>query len=205
MRYTKSRNRDPDATRMAILEAAQRMFAEKGFAGSSMREIAAASGVSQPLIHYHFGSKDGLYSAVKERLIKEGLHAILPGGGTFDTTDTAGLIRATYNFVSRNEDFMRLAAWSHLERESTPWPGEADYTRATADHIRQRLSESPSRSSIEPLIATIMIEALIFYWSANRQYYASLFEEPLEKVTDHYLDQIVDLFFEKTSARKDKE
>ncbi|MEN6438234.1 MAG: TetR/AcrR family transcriptional regulator [Syntrophobacter sp.] len=207
MRHTKTRGRDPDTTRCSALDAAQRLFAEKGFAGSSMREIAAVSGVSQPLIYYHFGSKEGLYSAVKERLMKEGLRAILPGGS--DSLETAPgaieLIRTTYNFVSGNEDLMRLVAWAHLERENTPWPGEAEFTLAAANHIQRRLSDSVLRKSVDPLIATIMIEALIFFWSANRRYYASIFDEPLEKITERYLDQIADLFFRDTPARKDKE
>lgn len=207
MRRTKTRGRDPDATRASALEAAQHLFAEKGFAGTSMREIAAVAGVSQPLIYYHFGSKEGLYSAVKERLMKEGLRAIIPRDGDPQETVPGApeLIRTTYKYVSGNEDLMRLVAWAHLERDNTPWPGEAEFTRATAKYIQRRLSDSASRKNVDPLITTIMIEALIFYWSANRQYYASIFEEPLEQVTERYLDQIADLFFQDTSARKDKE
>jgi len=207
MRHTKTRGRDPDATRGSALDAAQHLFAEKGFAGASMREIAAVAGVSQPLIYYHFGSKEGLYSAVKERLMKEGLRAILPRDSEPSETapGASELIRTTYKYVSGNEDLMRLVAWAHLERDNTPWPGEAEFTRAAADYIQRRLSDSLSRRSVDPMITTIMIEALIFYWSANRQYYASIFEEPLEQVTERYLDQIADLFFQDTSVPKDKE
>ncbi|NSW85315.1 MAG: helix-turn-helix transcriptional regulator [Syntrophobacteraceae bacterium] len=42
-----------------------------------MREIARASSISQPLVHYHFGSQEGLYRAVRERLLKEGLGSVL--------------------------------------------------------------------------------------------------------------------------------
>ncbi len=207
MRHTKTRGRDPDATRSSALDAAQHLFAEKGFAGTSMREIAAVAGVSQPLIYYHFGSKEGLYSAVKERLMKEGLRAIIPrDSDSHEAVPSAlELIRTTYQYVSGNEDLMRLVAWAHLERENTPWPGEAEFTRATAKYIQRRLSDGASRKNVDPLITTIMIEALIFYWSANRQYYASIFEEPLEQVTERYLDQIADLFFQDASAHKDKE
>lgn len=38
------------------------------------------------------------------------------------------------------------------------------------------------------MIATIMIDALVFFWSQNCHYYASPFEEPFERVTDRYLD-----------------
>ncbi|MEM7445132.1 MAG: TetR/AcrR family transcriptional regulator [Pseudomonadota bacterium] len=54
-------------TRATILDAAETVFAEAGFAGASMRAIAQRAGVNQPLIHYHFESKDRLYAEVIHR------------------------------------------------------------------------------------------------------------------------------------------
>ena len=64
------RVRDPEGTRTSIIDTAERLFAENGFAATSMRDISTASGVSHPLIHHYFGSKDELYSAVKRRLVE---------------------------------------------------------------------------------------------------------------------------------------
>lgn len=47
-----------------ILSAAELEFAERGFDGAGMKALAARAEVSQSLLHYHFGSKDKLYSAV---------------------------------------------------------------------------------------------------------------------------------------------
>jgi AcrR family transcriptional regulator len=43
-----------------IVERAAELFAQKGFAGTSIREIAEAAGVTKPTLYYHFGSKKGL-------------------------------------------------------------------------------------------------------------------------------------------------
>ncbi|MFZ9886279.1 MAG: TetR/AcrR family transcriptional regulator [Myxococcota bacterium] len=43
-----------------LRERAAELFAKKGFAGASVREIAAAAGVTKPTLYYHFGSKEGL-------------------------------------------------------------------------------------------------------------------------------------------------
>jgi AcrR family transcriptional regulator len=53
--------RDPQATKHAVIEAAGRLFAEKGFAGVTAREVARDAGVALSAIPYHFGSMDALY------------------------------------------------------------------------------------------------------------------------------------------------
>jgi AcrR family transcriptional regulator len=53
----------PD-TRTAIFAAAAAAFAERGFDGTVVDEIAGASGVNKAMIYYHFGSKQKLYAAV---------------------------------------------------------------------------------------------------------------------------------------------
>ena len=51
-------------TRMRIIKAAARIFAEHGYEGASIRNIVANADVNQAAINYHFGSKEGLYRAV---------------------------------------------------------------------------------------------------------------------------------------------
>lgn len=53
-------------TRAAILEAAERVFAEAGLAGARTETIAAAAGVNKAMLFYHFKSKRRLYEAVLE-------------------------------------------------------------------------------------------------------------------------------------------
>lgn len=52
------------ATREAILSGAERLFAELGYDGASMRQIALAAGVPLALMTYHFGTKEGIYRAI---------------------------------------------------------------------------------------------------------------------------------------------
>src|SRR3954464_7224585 len=53
-------------SREDILEAARRLFGEEGYAATTVRRVADDAGVDPALIHYFFGSKDGLYGAAME-------------------------------------------------------------------------------------------------------------------------------------------
>jgi len=58
----KSPARKSDRTRAAILNAAQRLFAERGYDGTTVRDIAAAAGIDAALVVRYFGGKDELFA-----------------------------------------------------------------------------------------------------------------------------------------------
>lgn len=53
-------------TRESILVAARELFGDRGFAGTTMRAVAAAAGVDVALVSHYFGNKDGLFAAALE-------------------------------------------------------------------------------------------------------------------------------------------
>ena len=57
------------ATAERILKVASRMFAEKGFANVSVRDLCRETGTTAPVIYYYFGSKKGLFDAVARKQI----------------------------------------------------------------------------------------------------------------------------------------
>ncbi len=62
------RRRLPPAERRAlIIEAAGRLFAERGFDATRLDQIAAAAGVTKPILYRHFSNKTALYEALLER------------------------------------------------------------------------------------------------------------------------------------------
>src|SRR5260370_41736213 len=56
----------PD-TKQKILDAAERLFSEQGYAATSLRQIIAEAGVNLAAVHYHFGSKEELLDDVVRR------------------------------------------------------------------------------------------------------------------------------------------
>ncbi|WP_084264697.1 TetR/AcrR family transcriptional regulator [Actinomadura macra] len=60
-----------DATRQALLTAAQRVFADRGYDGAGIAEIVERSGISVGSLYHHYGGKAGLYVALWEELTTE--------------------------------------------------------------------------------------------------------------------------------------
>lgn len=77
-------------TRDRVLEVAERLFAEQGFAATSVRDITAAAGVNLAAVNYHFGGKENLYRDVFRRrlatLRDRRLAAVRQAGGRPDAT-----------------------------------------------------------------------------------------------------------------------
>lgn len=112
-----ARKHDPEASRASILDAAERLFLERGFAGASMSEIAKTSRVTKSLIHHHFGSKEALWREIKRRRFAsyhEQQTALFASQGP-----SAALLRESmrvyFQFLRDNPDTVRLMSWVQLE------------------------------------------------------------------------------------------
>jgi AcrR family transcriptional regulator len=67
-----TRNRMTAAERREqLIEIARTVFAERGFDGASVEEIAARAEVSKPVVYEHFGGKEGLYAVVVDREVRQ--------------------------------------------------------------------------------------------------------------------------------------
>src|SRR5215469_11384270 len=60
-----------EQTRAALLEAAQMLFGEHGYAGTSLDEVVAQAGVTKGALYHHFADKESLFQAVYERAQQE--------------------------------------------------------------------------------------------------------------------------------------
>jgi AcrR family transcriptional regulator len=67
-----------EATRTRLLEAAGKLFAKRGYGGTSLGAIEAEAGAHRALVGYHFGNKQDLYSAVLENAIEDGMDLLEP-------------------------------------------------------------------------------------------------------------------------------
>ena len=85
--------------REQLIAIGRSVFAERGFEGTSVEEIAARAGVSKPVLYEHFGGKEGLYAVVvdREMLRLEGIiTAALENGRSRFRIEQAVLALLTY-------------------------------------------------------------------------------------------------------------
>jgi TetR/AcrR family transcriptional regulator len=184
------RVRDPEATRAAIVDAAEQLFAENGFAATSMRDISNASGVSHPLIHHHFGSKEELYRAVKRRIVERYAQRFPRAARAAHRPLSArSEMRRLMAFIGENPLLLRLCQRTRLEGTNQLWPGEPDQF----DTMRKRIEVSQKRDLIRDDLdagyLSIMISALVFFCLENREHFSQRFGEEFD--VHDYLRQAI--------------
>ena len=96
----------------SILDAAEELFAQRGFHGVTLREIAKASGTDTSLLHYYFGTKDALFRAVIDRradMVNNSRMASLDAyeaecGGEYTAVGlVSAYLKPTFEFMIRGE------------------------------------------------------------------------------------------------------
>jgi TetR/AcrR family transcriptional regulator len=145
-----------DPTRDRILAAAVDLFSERSFDGASTREIATRAGVTQPLVSYHYKSKDDLWRAAVDSLFDELRHAMaarMDGLRGVDEVTSAKLrVREFITFSARNPQLHRI-----ITQESKADGPRMDYL--VEQHVRPlyestvELFERLARDGVVPPIA----------------------------------------------------
>jgi len=102
--------------REQLVQVGRSLFAEKGFDGTSIEEIAARAHVSKPVVYEHFGGKEGLYAVVVDREMSDLLARLtraLSSGHPRELAEQAALALLTY--IEEETDGFRI-----LSRDSSP-------------------------------------------------------------------------------------
>ena len=119
------------SSREKLLEVAEASFAQRGFAGASLREVARAAGLGKSSLFHHFATKAELYVAVLERVIARIEAHVLPAlaraGGELAQLD--GAVDALIDALAEHPTTARLLLRTLVEEDelaAAPPPGAAD-------------------------------------------------------------------------------
>jgi AcrR family transcriptional regulator len=106
--------------REQLLDVGRRLFAERGFEGTSVEEIAAKAGVSKPVVYEHFGGKEGLYAVVVDRetqFLQDRLTDALTKGEGRELLEKAAL--ALLEYIENSTDGFRILVRDSPVAQST--------------------------------------------------------------------------------------
>ena len=150
-------DRDADATRRRLLDAATQEFARYGIAGARVDRIAVQARANKAQIYHYFGNKDGLFDAVFSEMARETVDEVPIDAN--DLPEYAGRLHDSYR---RRPWVQRLATWYRLER------GDADSHALVETVVRsnqnkveairqaQRAGAIPVRFSPAELLALVL-------------------------------------------------
>jgi len=160
------RPRDKDKTLQDVLNAARRLFSERGLHGTSIRDIEESSGVSKGLILHHFGTKENLYAAVQDLLTQEYIAMLAKqrqeSGNLQDTM--AATIRSSFTHIKNSNEYRRLALWSYLEGQERNLELEQRFTSALVESMRDGQKSGLVRQDIDAFLIPFIIRGTIEYW-----------------------------------------
>ena len=154
--------REPATAAERILSAAMREFARHGFAGARVERIVRQADVSPRSLYYHFGSKRGLYDAVRGRLSAQHFEDFVRGVTDEPLADRL-LANVDVALTPRWRQWARLLMWEALDdgTEGAPYPeGTVPGDLLAIRAAQQRGEIDPE---LEPHVLTMAFIAITFW------------------------------------------
>jgi AcrR family transcriptional regulator len=179
--------RDPEATRKNILEIATEEFADKGFSGARVDDIAARTNTSKRMIYYYYADKEGLFVAVIEEAygrIRQ-IEAALKLDHLEPESALRTLVGFTFDYQNANEAFIRLVMVEnihkgvHLARSGNIEELNLPVIATLRDIYRRGLSAGVFRDGIDEIDLHMSISALCFFNVANRATFSRIFKREM--------------------------
>lgn len=155
-------------TREAIIEAAEQLFVQKGFAATAVSEVAKLANVTKSLIHHHFGSKEALWIAVRDRYleiicqyIEQRMHS---DPALWDVSRFRRSLEQVLQFIPNHIAVYRMQAWLFAEQR-----GRLAATAPYVDEILENLHQSQVQGLIRDDIPPEML--LTVFWMMTENWY----------------------------------
>ena len=173
--------------RQQLLNVGRHLFAERGFEGTSIEEIAAQAGVSKPVVYEHFGGKEGLYAVVVDREVERLLTtatALLEGEHNERKFEAAAVTLLRY--IDENADGFRI-----LVRDSSPGSGSGTYGTLLSDiagQVEYIMADFLRSRGRDPKLAPMYSQMMVGLVAFTGQWWLDARKPQLEQVAANLID-----------------
>ena len=173
--------------REQLLDVGRHLFAERGFEGTSIEEIAARADVSKPVVYEHFGGKEGLYAVVVDREVSRLLAMatqILAGEHTREKFEGAAI--ALLRYIEDNADGFRI-----LVRDSSQGANSGTYGTLLADiagQVDNIMADFLKSRGRDPKLAPMYSQMMVGMVAFTGQWWLDARKPKLEQVAANLID-----------------
>jgi AcrR family transcriptional regulator len=179
------RSRDRERTQVEILDVATKEFAEHGYSGARVDEIAERTRTTKRMLYYYFGSKEGLFVAVLERAyaaIREAEREV-----DVEHLDPVAAIRAlaelTFDHHENHPDFIRLVSIENIHRGEHMGESLQAINAPAVERIERILQAGREagvfRRDVDAVDLHMLISSYCVFRVANRHTWQALFNRDL--------------------------
>jgi AcrR family transcriptional regulator len=172
--------------RQQLLDIGRRLFAERGFDGTSIEEIAAQAGVSKPVVYEHFGGKEGLYAVVVDREVERlSTVTMLLFEGPHSKPKFEAAAVSLLRYIEENADGFRI-----LVRDSSPGSG-GTYGTLLADiagQVEYIMADFLKSRGRDPKLAPMYSQMMVGMVAFTGQWWLDARKPRLEQVAANLID-----------------
>lgn len=172
------------ARRAQLIDVARQAFAEKGYDGTSIEEIASRAKVSKPIIYEHFGGKEGLYAVIVDREVEYAIRVITEGlssGTPRERAEQSAL--ACLRWVEDNPE-----GFAVLTQGSPAVSGRGGFSSLLSE-VAERVSDvfaaEFKQAGYDARVAPLYAHGLIGMVTMVGQWWSHVREPSIERVASH--------------------
>lgn len=174
-------------TAQRALDAAEYLFANKGYERTTLREIAENIGIKEPSLYKHFPGKEAIYAAVLERGVKPLLDEITYWQKEPTLTELMNIPQSMFNLLAKHPNVAKLLHREMISSEISP-AGQLWFQRlfSSSQQISPLLSEEHnSKQEKLSLLQSIALTNVALGFFASTPLYQKLgfIEDPIEEET----------------------
>jgi AcrR family transcriptional regulator len=172
------------ARRTQLIEVGRAVFAQRGYDGASVEEIAERAGISKPIVYEHFGGKEGLYAVIVDREMDYVVTRIsdsIAAGSPRERVERAAIAFLTY-VKDHPEGFAVLS-------RDTPGTGARGGMSSLLNDVAERVGKvftaALKQAGYDPKMAPVYAHALIGMVAFVGQWWTETRKPPVEQVASH--------------------